>query len=141
MKKLINALCAFAFTTTLAIAGHVEADTSVQFGIGYRSDNINAKLKAPREIAAETHSNLNFKDLEIFTLQGKVKGVCGDCLYYRADGQYGWVLDGTVRESDQFAVHTHSGETTVVTPVTHNDVKRNYVADFNIGIGYPLQQC
>lgn len=142
MKKILSAFYALAFTTTLAYVGEVEADTSVQFGIGYRSDDVNFKHKAPEEFAPATHSNLNFRDLEIFTVQGKIKGVCGDCVYYRVDGQYGWILDGTLRESDQFAVGFPApGEVTIVDVVTHNDVKKNYVADFNIGIGYPLQQC
>lgn len=140
MKKLLRAFYALALTTTIAHVGNVEADTSVQFGIGYRSDDIHAKGATGFEDL--TFSKLNFRDLEIFTIQGKVKGVCGDCVYYRVDGQYGWVLDGTVRESDQFIVGFPSDtQTTVVQAVTHNDIKRNYVADFNIGVGYPLENC
>lgn len=142
MKKLLSAFYALALTTTIAYTSNVEAGTSVQFGIGYRSDDINWKVKASDDIAKNTYSHLNFRDLEIFTLQAKLKGVCGDCVYYRIDGQYGWILDGTVRESDQFAVsYPTETQTTIVDVVTHNDVKRNYVADFNVGIGYPLQNC
>jgi Protochlamydia outer membrane protein len=142
MKKLLSAFYALALTT-IAHTGIVEAGTSVQFGIGYRSDDINWKVKASEDVAPDTYSHLNFRDLEIFSLQAKLKGVCGDCVYYRIDGQYGWVLDGTVRESDQFAVDTTPaiGGTTIVDVHTHNDVKRNYVADFNVGVGYPLQNC
>jgi hypothetical protein len=142
MKKLLSAFYALALTTTIAHAGNVDADTSAQFGIGYRSDDISWKVRTPDSVAPETYSHLNFRDLEIFSLQGKIKGVCGDCVYYRLDGQYGWVLDGSVRESDQFSVGSPApGETTIVNVAVHNDVKSNYVADFNVGVGYPIQNC
>jgi hypothetical protein len=142
MNKFLSAIFALAVTTTLALNSKVEADTSVQFGIGYRSDDINWRVQAPEEVSPKTETHLNFRDIEIFTLQGKLKGVCGDCVYYRADGQYGWILDGTVRESGQFATTSQPDcGTTIVFGSTHNDIKRNYVADFNIAVGYPLQQC
>ena len=124
MKKILSALYTLAFTTALAFVGEAEADTSIQFGIGYRSDDVNFKLKAPDNYASETRSSLNFRDLEIFTLQGKIKGVCGECVYYRIDGQYGWILDGSIRQSDQYAVgRPTETETCIVTPSFHNDVK------------------
>lgn len=144
MNRFLSAIFALAFTTTLATTCKVEADTSVQFGIGYRSDDINWRIKDPEETSEYNIAHLNFRDLEIFTLQAKLKGVCGDCVYYRLDGQYGWILDGTVRESDQFYASEADMEgcaTPVISATTYNDIKRNYVADFNVGIGYPLQQC
>lgn len=142
MRQLLSAFYALALTTTIAHVGNVEADTSVQFGVGYRSDDINWKVRGSDEVDEASHSHLNFRDIEIFTLQGKIKGVCGDCMYYRLDGQYGWVLDGTVRESDQFVVDQPSvSRTTIVDVITHNDIKKNYVADFNVGVGYPIQNC
>jgi len=142
MNKFLSTIFALALTTTLASSSKVEADTSIQFGIGYRSDDINWRTNAPDDYAPETESHLNFRDLEIFTIQGRLKGVCGDCMYYRADGQYGWVLDGTVRESDQFFVEEVEDEGIVIqNGKTHNDIRKNYVADFNVAIGYPLQQC
>lgn len=144
MNRFLSAIFALAFTTTLATTSKVDASTSVQFGIGYRSDDINWRIKDPEDFSEYDISHLNFRDIEIFTIQAKLKGVCGDCVYYRVDGQYGWVLDGTVRESDQFyaaEADCDACATPVVSATTYNDIKKNYVADFNIGIGYPLQQC
>ena len=142
MNKFLSAVFALALTTALALSSGVQADTSLQFGIGYRSDNINWKIKADDDKHPKTESHLNFRDLEIFTLQARLKGVCGDCMYYRADGQYGWVLDGTVRESDQFANGSPSDAGLLIQyGSTHNDIRRNYVADFNFAVGYPIQQC
>jgi len=146
MKKIISALSALLFTTTLAFVGQVEADTAVQFGIGYRTDYLSSEIGAPDEVRLNTFSKLKFKDLEIFTISAKLKSTCGDCAYYRAYAQYGWILDGDVRESDQIA-QISSGPLTPSTvscsinPVFHNDVTGRYVADFDIAIGYPLQQC
>jgi Protochlamydia outer membrane protein len=142
MKSVMRVFSALAFTTAIAFSSNAEADTSVQFGIGYRSDDVKHDIKIPHDIAPETHSHLNMRDLEIVALQGKLKGICGECLYYRADAQYGWILDGSARESDQFAIGIPSDHsTTIVSTRVHNDITRDYVADFNFAIGYPLQQC
>ena len=146
MKTIFSALSTLLLTTTLAFVGQVEADTSVQFGIGYRTDDINSKISVNDTVRLNTYSRLKFKDLEIFTITGKVKSTCGDCAYYRAEGQYGWIWDGDVRESDQLSQPVSvplSADTLTCNfrPVLHNDVKGRYVADFNVAIGYPLQQC
>lgn len=145
MKKILSALSTLVLTTTLAFVGKVEADTSFDFGVGYRTDNIVWDTKVPDNVLFNSWSKLNFKDLEIFTLQARLKGSCGECIYYRLDGQYGWILDGTVRESDQIAIPTPPVPPNTLTPVvravTHNDIKGKYVADFNFAVGYPIQQC
>ena len=145
MKKTLIALSTF-ITTTLAFVGHVEADTSIEFGIGYRFDDIHWKTKAPDTIRLGTESSLKFRDLEIFTIQGRIKSSCGECTYYRIDGQYGWIEDGTVRESDRISFtsvvpRAESNVICFVNPVVHNNANQKYVADFNLAIGYPLQQC
>ncbi len=145
MKNILGRLSTLLLTTTLAFVGEVKADTTVQFGIGYRSDDVDWKIDFPVNELPESQSKLWFKDIEIFTVQGRIKSSC-DCVYYRIDGEYGWVLDGDVRESDFFsfpvsAVLTPSTLYTTVHPVTHNDIKGKYVADFSVAVGYPLQQC
>jgi hypothetical protein len=145
MKNVIAKLSTLLITTTLAIVGDVEADTSFQFGIGYRTDDFSWKIGLPTEILPESKSKLWFKDLEIFTINGRIKSAC-DCIYYRIDGQYGWIVDGDVRESDRFCdpvstVLTGDTAFTCSFPKTHNSVKGKYVADFSVALGYPLEQC
>lgn len=161
MKNIYSALSAAVLTTMLAFTGNVEADATVEFGVGYRTDDINWNFDAPSDLHPDTYSKLRFKDLEIFALHGRIKSKCGDCLYYRIDGTYGWILDGTVREKDRFSRHVtqdcancveencdESGncrvspeETVSIAAKFSNDVKHKYVADFDVGIGYPLEQC
>jgi hypothetical protein len=145
MKKILSALSTLVLTTTLSLLGRVEADTSVQFGVGYRTDDLKWQIKLPDNLRLDSHSKLRFKDLEIFTIQARLKGGCGDCMYYRIDGQYGWILDGTVRETLRLAIPGATDNTNpvsfIIPNALHNDVKGKYVADFNIGFAYPLQQC
>src|SRR5262249_3705759 len=74
------------------------------------------------------------------------KSTCCDCVYYRAEGQYGWILDGDVRRSDQLAEAatgplTSDTFTCVNRVRRHNHIHNRYVADFNAAIGYPLDLC
>lgn len=146
MKTIFGALSALLLTTAMTFVAQAEADTTVQFGIGYRTDDINTKFRLDERVRLNSFSKLHFKDLEIFTIQAKAKSACGDCSYFRAEAQYGWILDGDVRESDQFAVpsttpFSRNTQICVFRPILHNDVKGRYVWDLNFAIGYPLQQC
>lgn len=146
MKNILSALSTLVVTATLAMSGSVEADTSFQIGVGYRSDDIHWNTKLPCTERPNTFSKLQFKDLEIVTIEARLKGGCGDCLYYRADFEYGWILDGNVHERDQFAIPptgvvVDGTPITVVNTTTHNDVKGKYVADFSLALGYPWEQC
>jgi len=132
-------------TASFALVSEVAADTSVQFGIGYRTDDISSSIKTPCMDHPESKSNLRFKDLEIFTISTRLKSSC-DCVYYRVDAQYGWILDGDVRTSDKLtfpltSAISPSTEYCFINSITHNDVKGKYVADFSIALGYPIEQC
>ena len=160
MKNIYSALSAAVLTAALALTSSVEADTTVEFGVGYRQDDISWNFDAPSSLHPDTFSKLQFRDLEIFALHGRIKSRCGDCLYFRLDGTYGWIQDGTVREKDQFSRNVSQScetcvdrycdtdfcevspqETVSIQAKFCNDVKHKYVADFDIGLGYPLDQC
>ena len=146
MKHVMKAFSALVLTTAVVLAGKAEANTSLQFEVGYRSDDLHWAHRVPDAIRLNTKSKLQFKDLEIFQIGAKLKSTCGECVYYRIEGHYGWITDGTLRESDQIALPasgplTPATQTCVVTPVLHNKAKNKYAADFNIAFGYPIQQC
>lgn len=145
MKKYLGVLSTFLVTTIFAFVGEVEADTSVQFGLGYRSDQIDWKTGIPDFVddttLIDSESKLRLKDIEIVELYGRLKGSCGDCLYYRVDGSYGWIVDGTARTSDRFIFFEGDSCFGYDAPVFRHKVDKDYVADFNIGIGTPLHQC
>ncbi len=143
----MKALSALVLTTAVVLSAKAEAASSLQFELGYRSDDIHWSHRVPDDVRLNTNSKLTFKDLEIFQIGAKLKSVCGECVYYRLEGHYGWILDGDLRESDQIAMPNQdvalspSTQTCVINPVLHNDVKRKYAADFNVAFGYPLEQC
>lgn len=161
MKNIYSALSAAVLTTALALTSYVQADTTAEFGIGYRTDDISWSFDAPSTLHTDSYSKLNFKDLEIFALHARIKSRCGDCLYYRVDGTYGWIQDGTLKESDRFSRNVDQNcyecvsdsscsegscvvspfESISITPKISNDVNHKYVADFDVGLGYPLEQC
>lgn len=146
MKRFFNAISALFVTTTLAMSAQVFADATVQFGVGYRTDDVRNKFTLPDAVRLNSFSQLRFKDLEIFTLGAKLKSTCGDCVYYRADFQYGWILDGDAKERNQLSYKTESAQsrntqTCNVGPELFNSVRGRNTADFTIAFGYPLPQC
>lgn len=146
MKKLFSVLSTLLLTSTLGLVGQVEADANIELGVGYRSDDFTAKVKVPDDIRLNSYSELRFRDIEICTLNGRIKSTCGDCVYYRADGYYGWVFDGDVRETDQLALEASEplAENTQICGYKvklHNHSRGRYVAGFNFALGYPLNWC
>jgi hypothetical protein len=151
MKTIIAKLSTLFATSALAIVGYADADTtSVQFGVGYRQDDINWKIKTPDAVTPIAKSELKFRDLEIFFLGAKLKANIGCSLFVRSSFDYGWILDGRVRESDRFYSDVSSttfadggvSEAAAFDQVTvHNHTRRNSsnVWDFDIALGYPIQ--
>lgn len=146
MKHVMKALSALVLTTAVFCAGKAEAATSLQFELGYRSDDIHWNHRVPDTVRLDTKSKLTFKDLEIFQIGAKLKSTCGDCVYYRIEGHYGWITDGTLRENDEIALPntgcplSPSTQICIVNPILHNKAKEKYTADFNLAFGYPLCQ-
>lgn len=154
MKTLVSKLTKLLATSAVAVSAFAYADTtSLQFGLGYRVDDIDWKIKTPDVVSPLGKSNLDFRDLDIIFIGGKIKAIYGcDCpIYFRTSFDYGWVLDGRIRENDKFytglASTTFDGggvtEIGGFTSVTvHNDVtRRSHVWDFDIALGVPLDNC
>lgn len=141
MKKLFSLLSTVLLTSTIGYVGQVEADANIELGVGYRSDDFTTKVKAPDDVRLNTYSELRFRDIEICTLNARIKSTCGDCVYYRADGFYGWVFDGDVRETDQLSVSGNTQPACVFKEKLHNHSRGRYVAGFNLALGYPLNWC
>jgi hypothetical protein len=141
MKKLFSLLSTLLLTSTIGYVGQVEADANIELGVGYRSDDFTTKVKAPDDVRLNTYSELRFRDIEICTLNARIKSTCGDCVYYRADGFYGWVFDGDVRETDQLSESGTTQPACNFKEKLHNHSRGRYVAGFNVAIGYPLNWC
>lgn len=141
----MKALSALVVTTAVVLSAKAQASSSLSFEMGYRSDDVSWNHRVQDDVRPNTKSKLTFKDLEIFQIGARLKSTCGDCLYYRLDAHYGWILDGTLRESLQIGQLTQDcnvcNPTCTINPVFHNDVRQKYAADFNLAFGYPLEWC
>lgn len=154
MKTLITKLTKFMTASALVLTASAYSDTtSLQFGVGYRQDSIDWKLHTPNAASPEGRSKLDFRDLDIVFIGGKFKAIYGcECpLYFRTSFDYGWVLDGKLREDDRYftglASTSFDGGGVVTTASytdiqVHNDVsRRSHVWDFDIALGVPMDQC
>lgn len=147
MKTLLTKLSTLLATATITYSGIVEADCStVTFGVGYRQDEITWKLKEPDLAGVHVEADQHFKDLDIFTIGVGVKGNIGCSLYYRSRFDYGWILDGRLREKDEFSISEpddigegFAEQSLNITAFTFNKAKGKYTADFDIGVGYPFR--
>lgn len=150
MKKLVTKLALAIATATTSFSGAAHADTyGVEIGVGYRQDSILWKMEDHGEVNPRVKSDLHFKDLEIVVLGAKFKGMLGTSFYGRACFDYGWVLDGTLREEisvvnrHETSHLRHNGVFTdgrYAKAVVHNKEHGNsYVWDFNIALGMPFE--
>lgn len=150
MENIMTKLVLAMTTVATSISGYAAADLyGLQVGLGYRQDSIQWKLEDHGETNPRCESDLHFKDLEIVTLGAKFRGMLGCSLYTRAFFDYGWVVDGRLRE--ELTVRQHRdvcrfnnngffSDGQFRKAVVHNKEKGNsYVWDLNISFGVPFQ--
>jgi hypothetical protein len=150
MRNLVTKLALVVATVATSFSGMASADTyGLQVGLGYRQDSLQWQIKDLGQVNPHSKSNIHFKDLEIVLLGAKFKGMLGCSVYNRTSFDYGWIVDGNVREEveiyrrDNVNHFDHRGviaEGSYNKAVIHNKEKSNsYVWDFNIGFGIPYQ--
>lgn len=123
----------------------------IQGGVGYRQDSISWKMEDFEKVNPTANSDVHFKDLEIILLGVKFKGLLAPSLYSRASFDYGWIIDGSMREeltlnnrhkSDHFDNNGLLTEGRFNRAVVYNKEKGNsYVFDLDIGFGLPFYCC
>ena len=149
MQSSILKLSSSVALAAVSLVGSLSADVyGAQFGIGYRQDSIRWDMHESPLINPRLKSNLHFKDLEIFQLSTKFKGLIGNSFYTRLGFDYGWVCDGKLRQSVSIAKHedvrrfSHSGvvvEGDFDNVTVHNrEFGNNYVWDLDIAFGMPF---
>lgn len=141
--------------TTIAIlslaTAQLSADmTHVQIGTGYRQDSITLNVKERGTLNPRAKSNRHFKDLEIVTVGARIRNSLGCCsAYVRASFDYGWVLDGKVRDqltitdrhsTEEFKHSGFASEGFFDRSTIHNSIKRgnSFVWDMDIAFAYPI---
>ncbi len=152
MKTFATKLAAIVATTVISLSGLAFADAQgIQVGIGYRQDSLKWNIRDNAVINPRVKANTHFKDLEIFTLGVKYKGLLGCEVYTRASYDYGWVLDGRKREkntskyrrdADHFDCDGLIVEGGYELSILSNRTKNSsYVWDVNFGVGKPIENC
>lgn len=143
MKSSLSLLPAFliGIAALVSLAPNANADYlhTMDIGVhaGYRVDKLdwniagNAAGRDPNIL-----SELNWKDLKIWQVGGSAKiAVANDIVdyrtYIRASLDYGWITDGTVRDSDY-----HQDNRTLEIFRSFSDTNDDNVLDSSIGLGF-----
>jgi hypothetical protein len=135
----------FLMALMVGASSYTYANGSIGFEIGYRQDNVNTKTK----FGGDLEVRQNFSDLDIFQVGVKGKGNLGCNFYGRAEGTWGWVLDGKYSEKvstfgstsfEDYYGSSFSGEFANTTKFK-DVVDDRYVFDANVAIGYPFYFC
>lgn len=151
MKAKIAKMSIAIASAALSLTGLLSADvSSIQVGTGYRQDSLTSNVRQHNNMDQRNKTNLHFRDVEIVLLDVKAKTTFGCCdTYARVDFDYGWVLDGKLREKlstkhryseiefgrNGFAEYGHFHET-----LSRNDVStKSFVWDLDIAFIYPTK--
>jgi len=131
---------------SLALRG-LKAETDFKIFTGYRCDHLKWKaleLSAQTDISVDqVLTELNFTKQNIALIGGEAKFI-DSCLYAKARGDYGWIINNHHVKESLIALHrdTSPGSTfaQIATLQTKAHVK-GYVGDFSAAIGYPLESA
>jgi opacity protein-like surface antigen len=154
MKTKISTLSIAIASAAMSFTGLLAANTNtLQVGTGYRQDSLTSTISQRGSLNPRAKSHLHFRDIEIVLIgvKGKTTFDCCSNSYIRADFDYGWALDGKLRESVTFKNRTSNvqfdrggqveqGEFLYV--LLHNDLKKtSFVWDLDIAYVFPFNNC
>lgn len=149
MRKILVTLMASLLSCSAANAFWPEAtDSSLEIGVGYRRDKIDWRTSADLFGSSDSssggssapfglHSDLKWKNLNIWQIEARGEYVTCDCIYLRAYGDYGWIHSGKNTDSDSFTFNTGSDNEF---SRTHAKT-RGHVYDADIAVGYQFKLC
>lgn len=140
MRKLIIKLaaCFLSFAAINVNAFEYNAfENDITFGIGtgYRQDSLNWSIAGPNNVP-NVLSELKWKDLRIWQIEGYAKFVSCNHIYLRGKADYGRIFHGKNRDSDYEGNHR-------TFEFSRADCKagKGEVFDFSGGAGYQLTYC
>lgn len=124
----------FIFFLGLLFISHVEAKNfKLDIGAGYRQDSFDWELAGPHG-GPPVLSHLSWRDLRMFEMTAQLKKITCSNIYFRANGDWGWIHNGKNRDSD-FEVEQATGKI-VEFSRSDNQAGKGYVWDASGGIGY-----
>jgi len=134
IRHLFILLWTISFFTQLSATCIQSADIQV----GWRRDDLdwNVRNLDSSYISATGKSRIRFKDMESYTVSGKLRWV-GSEYYIRLSAEYGLSFKGNAKE--RFKLYSSLFDSYDVTVFTNNGMRRdNEVYDFNGAVGYPF---
>lgn len=139
LKYLTSLFCLFSMCTAMASA--LDCVQSVDFGIGWRRDNLKWEVSDITDscVDAEAFSNIHFKKIDMYMVHGKAKWA-GSEFYIRLGADYGLSDKGRAEEHfgiDSFWFGPSPWEIVVDNPVK----RRSEFYDFSGAVGYPYTLC
>lgn len=159
MRKFILTVMASLLSCSAAQAFMPEAtESNLEIGVGYRNDSLKwrTEAKIPTDSSASLSdtsssadplkltSDLHWKDLNIWFIEGRGKYVTCDNIYLRGSIDYGWVTDGKVRDKDKAEFSNEilgSGYSSGFEFAKTKADTKGSVYDAKIAIGYQFRWC
>jgi len=153
MRKFIFALMASLLSCSAVSAFWQEAvDSSLEIGVGYRQDNIKWKRESSNgsssyssdcssssKDSGKIKSDLKWKDLNIWVIEGRGKYITCDNIYLRGAVDYGWITSGKIKHSLEVDGECESFDNYFSNGDKHR-VKGN-VWDAKLALGYQFKWC
>ncbi len=147
-KFVKNLTLVFATMVTFLSNPLFSDDYGLQVGVGYRQDSLSWQLKDLGEVNPRVKSNLHFRDVEIVMITTKFKAKLGESIYNHTSYDYGWVVDGNLREElnlnhrRRVEHFNHNGLKTVGSfsrAISHNKLRTSsFVWDLDTKFGLPI---
>jgi hypothetical protein len=104
---------------------------------GVRTDDFKWVLMGPgTNPVPKIVSKVKWKDLKIRQLGGGIKFLTGSHVYGRFNGDFGWIVEGKVKEVDHFPLTVGDQPTIVQSASSSNRADKGQVYDLSTGIGY-----
>ena len=140
MFKYLAGLMALLSSATIS-AQCIDSVNSFEFGLGWRRDSIDWKLKdvSSSYFDADANSHIRFSELNYYMVQFKGRSV-GESYYLRYSADYGLSDKGKAKE--HFGFYAPDFNIYDLEVRTDDRVKRkSEVYDYDVALGYPFTLC
>lgn len=151
MKNKTYTVSILLASAAMTFSGLLTANTNtLQVGVGYRQDSATTTIGQRGALNPRAKSKLHYRDIEIvfLGLNGKTSFDCCNNSYLRGSFDYGWVLDGKLREwltvknrscGEQFCSGGFGETGRSLNVLLHNKLSTSsYVWDLDLGFVYPF---
>jgi hypothetical protein len=138
MRKCLVKLIMFLMGFCLMKIPVESKNCKLDIGAGYRQDHLEWELAGPADIP-KVMSKLTWSNIRIFEIEAQFRKITAQNVYFRLNGDYGWVFDGNNRDQD----YRVEGSRNEVVEFSRSDNKasRGQVYDASAGLGYFVRGC